>query len=460
MEKLPVGLLTLLLAVIIAAAGCSLFGRKKELKPFISEVVHPEWSKNMVLYEVNVRQYTDEGTFNAFSKHLPRLKNLGIDVLWFMPTFPIGEVNRKDKLGSYYSVRDYMGVNPEFGTLEDFKAVLDRAHELGMHVLMDWVPNHTAWDNRLTIDHPEFYVKDSTGKFTPPIGTDWTDVIQLDWTQKGLQDYMIEAMSYWVRLGADGFRVDHPHNTPKEFWERARTDLNKIKPVLMLAEHEGPANFMEKGFDMNYAWELHHLMNNVAQKKDSARAVKKYFERELAVYPQNVYRLMFLTNHDENSWAGTIDSLLGDAQKTMAMLIFTARGVPLLYSGQEACLDKKLKFFVRDTIEWDTCDMTGFYADLIKLKRSNPALMNGEFGGPMVLIPVKRENRILAFLREKDNNRVVVFLNLSKKNVTFKPVLKGLEGKYVEYFTRQEEAFPLSVNITLKPWGYKVLVTP
>ncbi len=458
MEKVLVGLLTLFMVLAIVIGGCSFLGKKKELKPFTSEVVHPEWSENMVMYEVNVRQYTDEGTFKAFAGHLPRLKALGIDVLWFMPTFPIGVVNRKGELGSYYSVKDFMDVNPEFGTIDDLKDVIDKTHELGMYVLLDWVPNHTSWDNQLTIDHPEFYAKDSTGKFTPPIGTDWTDVIQLDWSQKDLQDYMIDAMKFWVNLGVDGFRVDHPHNTPKEFWERAKTELSTIKPVLMLAEHEGPDFFMEKGFDMNYAWELHHLMNSVAQGKDSANAIMKYFEREQAVYPQNVYRLMFLTNHDENSWAGTIDSLMGDAQKVFANLIFTAQGVPLIYSGQETCLDKKLKFFVRDTIDWDACDLTSFYASLIKLKKNNKALWNGESGGPMNKIKTSRKNKILAFYREKDDNRIVVFLNLTKKSVSFKPVLKGLEGKYTDFYTGEKVTLPLSVKHTLEPWGYKVYV--
>jgi glycosidase len=458
MEKISVGLLAILLAIVIVITGCSLFGKKKELKPFISEVIHPEWSKNVVIYEVNIRQYTDEGTFKEFEEHLPMLKNLGIDVLWFMPTFPIGVVNRKGELGSYYSVKDYMDVNPEFGTIEDLKSIISKAHDLGMYIMLDWVPNHTAWDNQLTVDHPEFYVKDSTGKFTPPIGTDWTDVIQLDWTQKGLHDYMIGAMSFWVNLGVDGFRVDHPHNTPKDFWERARTELNRIKPVLMLAEHEGAGEFMEKGFDMNYAWELHHLMNRVAQGSDSANSIAKYFNREWAVYPQNVYRLMFLTNHDENSWAGTIDSLMGDAQKVFATLIFTGQGVPLLYSGQEACLDKKLKFFVRDPIEWDTCDLTGFYASLINMKKENEALWNGEFGGPMVKIKTSRDKKVFAFYREKDESRVVVFLNLTKKSVAFKPVLKNLDGEYTEYFTGQKSSLVPGEKMNLEQWGYKVFV--
>jgi glycosidase len=268
---------------------------------------------------------------------------------------------------------------------------------------------------------------------------------------------MIKAMSFWVKMGVDGFRVDHPHNTPKEFWERARTELTAIKPVLLLAEIE-ETRFLEKGFDMNYAWELHHLMNNVAQGKDSVIKLVKYYKKEWSVYPNNVYRLQFLTNHDENSWAGTIDSLMGDSQKAFAALIFTAQGVPLIYSGQEVCLDKKLRFFVRDTIEWDTCSLTGFYKSLISLKKLNKALWNGDFGGPMVKIRTNNDNKVFAFYREKDESRVVVFLNLSKKSVAIKPDVKNIEGEYTEYFTGMKATIPLGDSLRLEPWSYKVLV--
>ena len=457
MEKLPLNLTLLLLAILITIAACTAIGGKKETKPFVSDVVQPEWSKNSVLYEVNVRQYTPEGTFKAFAEHLPRLKSLGVDVLWFMPTFPVGTLNKKGELGSYYSVRDFMTVNPEYGTMDDFKDVLNKAHELGMKVMLDWVPNHTSWDNKLTVDHPEWYVKDKAGKFTPPIGTDWTDVIQLDWSKKELQDYMMDAMSFWVKMGVDGFRVDHPHNTPVEFWDRARTTLTAIKPVLMLAEIEDP-KFLEKGFDMNYAWEMHHLMNSIAQGKDSVKALGKYYNTEWSVYPNNVYRLQFLTNHDENSWAGTIDSLMGDAQKAYACLIFTAQGVPLIYSGQEVCLDKKLKFFVRDTIKWDSCSMTGFYRSLISLKKQNKALWNGDFGGQMMKIKTNIDNKVFAYYREKDENKVIVFLNLSKKSVAVKPVLEMLNGDYTDYFSGTKTTFPFADSLRIEPWGYKIFV--
>jgi glycosidase len=458
MEKLPLSIIVLILAIILTLAGCSIFARKKELKPFISEVLHPDWAKNAVLYEVNVRQYTPEGTFNAFTEHLPRLKALGVDVLWFMPTFPIGVKNKKGELGSYYSVRDYLNVNPAFGTLDDFKSMLSKAHEMGMKVVIDWVPNHTSWDNNLTVNHPDWYVRDAKGNFTPPIGFDWTDVIQLDWSKKALQDYMIDALKFWVNMGVDGFRIDHPHNTPVEFWERARTELTKIKPVLLIGEIETPTTYLEKGFDMNYAWELYHLTVNIAQGKDKVSKLVKYYNNEWKVYPNDVYRLQFLTNHDQNTWEGTIDSLMGEAQKPLAALIFTAQGVPLIYSGQEVCLNRKLKFFVKDTIKWDTCNMTGYYKKLILLKHNNKALWNGNAGGPMVKVETKQDSSLFVYYREKDDNRVLVFLNLTRKNVAVKSLPENLEGEYSDYFSGSKIILPLIDSLRFEPWGYKILI--
>jgi alpha-amylase len=458
MEKLPLTILALVLIVVLTIFGCSVKAKKEEVQPFISEVVHPDWSKNSVLYEVNIRQYTPKGTFNAFAEHLPRLRELGVDVLWLMPINPIGVKNRKEALGSYYSVKDYKDVNPEFGTLEDFKKLVAKAHELGFHLIIDWVPNHSSWDNQLAADHPGWYVKDSTGKFIPPIGTDWTDVIQFDWSNKELQDYMIGAFKFWLDLGVDGFRVDHPHKTPYDFWERARMELNTLKPVLMLAENEDQIGFVKKGFDMNYAWELHHLMNRVAQGKDSVSILNKYYKREKAKFPPNVYRMVFIDNHDENSWNGTINSRMGDAQNPFAVFIFTTQGVPLLYNGQEVCLNKSLRFFTRDTIKWESCKMTPFYTSLIKLKKENKALWNGEFGGTMDSIRTNRENKVFAFYRQKDENRVVVFLNLRKKNVALKPDVDKISGEYTDYFTGEKVSLPMKDSLRLEPWGYKVFI--
>ncbi len=458
MEKLPLSLLVLFILIILTIAGCSIAGKKKELKPFVSDVVHADWSKNAVIYEVNIRQFTPEGTFNAFAEHLPRLKQLGVDILWLMPINPIGVKNRKEPLGSYYSVRDYKDVNPEFGNLDDFKNLVTKAHELGFHVIMDWVPNHSSWDNKLATEHPDWYVKDAKGNFIPPLGFDWTDVIQFDWKNLELQDYMLNALKFWVDLGIDGFRVDHPHLTPPEFWVKVRSELTKIRPVFMVAENEEQTAFLEKGFDMSYAWELHHLMNSIAQGKDSVKSLNKYYAKEWKVFPQNVYRMVFLDNHDENSWNGTINSRMGVAQKAFAVFTFTTQGVPLLYNGQEVCLNKSLRFFERDTIRWDTCALTGFYRDLIKLKKSNPALSNGEFGARMEMIKTNKDNKVFCFSREKEGNLVLVFLNLSKKGVAIKPVLDNFKGDYTDYFENIKTVIPLTDSLRLEPWGYKVFV--
>jgi glycosidase len=458
MEKLPLSLLVLLLVIAITFTGCSIFGKKKELKAFTSDVIHPDWSKNAVVYEVNMRQFTPEGTFNAFTAHLPRLKELGVDILWLMPVNPIGIKNRKEPLGSYYSVKDYRDVNPEFGNLDDFKNMVAKAHEMGFHVIMDWVPNHSSWDNQLTVDHPDWYVKDSKGNFGPPKGFDWTDVIQFDWSKKELQDYMLESLKFWVNLGVDGFRVDYPEKTPVEFWEKAREELNKTRPVFMLAENEGLHDFLKKGFDMSYAWELHHLMNSIAQGKDSVKSLTRYYLKEISVFPQNAFRMVFMDNHDENSWHGTINSRLGEAQMAFAVFTFTTQGVPLLYNGQEVCLAKSLRFFERDTIKWDTCRLTSFYKDLIKLKKSNPALANGEFGAKLQMIITDKDNKVFCFSRVKEGNDVLVFLNLSKKAVAIKPALAEFNGEYTDYFAKLKTMVPLADSIRLEPWGYKVFI--
>ncbi len=457
MKKLSSGILFLTLILAIGFTGCSSPEKKQEIKPFTSSVVHPEWTKNSVLYEVNTRQYTPQGTFTAFAEHLPRLKSLGVDILWFMPIFPIGEKNKKGELGSYYSVRDYLNVNPEFGTLDDFKAVLAKAHDLGFKVVIDWVPNHTSWDNKLTIEHPEWYVKDSTGNFIPPIGFDWTDVIQLDWSKKELQDYMIDALKFWVNMGVDGFRIDHPNHTPPEFWGRARTELNTIKPVLLIGEIEKPTTYLEKGFDMNYAWELYHLTVDIAQGKQSVGKLIKYYKREWQTYPNSVYRLQFMTNHDQNTWEGTIDTLMGPAQIPLAAFLFTAQCVPLIYNGQEVCLNKRIKFFVRDTINWDTCSMTGFYRNLISLKKHNKALWNGDDGGPMVRFSTGNDSTIFAYSREKGSSKVLVFLNLSKKNVALKSLPENLNGEYTK-FGGGKTTLPLADSMRFEPWSFKILV--
>lgn len=425
------------------------------IEPLKTTVKHADWTRNMVLYEINVRQFSQEGTFAGVDSALPQLKELGVNVLWFMPIYPIGVENRKGELGSYYSISDYMGVNPEFGTLDDFKALVARAHEMGFHVILDWVGNHSAWDNPLATQYPEWYEKDSTGNFVSPF--DWTDVIQFDYTAEPLWDYMVGAMKYWVaEVGVDGYRCDFPGLVPEEFWFRATTELNAVRPVLMLAEDEDHSYLLERAFNMNYAWAHHHLMNAVAAGQRRPASLDSILQYEMKRYDPESYRLRFMTNHDENSWNGTIDEKLGDAQKAFAAYIFTVPGVPLLYNGQEADLDKRLEFFKRDPIEWKETELRPFYTKLVHLRTSHPALRHGTEGGSYVTLKTDQKS-VYAYKRVKGENEVLVILNLSKSPVTVALKDGDTAGTYNDLFADAGVEIAQGRKMQMEPWGYLVL---
>jgi glycosidase len=425
------------------------------IEPLKTTVKHADWTRNMVLYEINVRQFSQEGTFAGVDSALPRLKELGVNVLWFMPIYPIGVQNRKGELGSYYSISDYMGVNPEFGTIDDFKALVARAHEMGFHVILDWVGNHSSWDNPLATQYPEWYAKDSTGNFVSPF--DWSDVIQFDYTAEPLWDYMVGAMKYWVaEVGVDGYRCDFPGLVPEEFWFRATTELNAVKPVLMLAEDEDHSYLLERAFDMNYAWAHHHLMNAVASGQRRPAALDSILQYEMKRYDPESYRLRFMTNHDENSWNGTIDEKMGDAQKAIAAYIFTVPGVPLLYNGQEVDLDKRLEFFKRDPIEWKETELLPFYTKLVNLRTSHPALRHGTEGGSYELLKTDQKS-VYAYKRVKGENEVLVILNLSKSPVTVALKDGTTAGTYNDLFAGAGVEIAQGLKMQMEPWGYMVL---
>jgi glycosidase len=428
---------------------------KKLPKDTITQISHPEWSKDANIYEVNIRQYTEEGTFNAFAGHLPRLKELGVDILWIMPIHPIGEKNRKGKLGSYYSVKDYYGINPRFGDMEDFKNLVDKAHQMDMKVILDWVANHTAWDNPLIEKHPEWYLKDSTGNIRPPV-EDWSDVAGLDYGKEAVRDYMVDAMKYWVEeANIDGYRCDVAHMIPVEFWSRVHRELDQVKDVFMLAEAEGPK--YHKAFDMSYAWELHHLMNQVAKGEEEVTVLTDYLKREKKNYPDNAYRMNFTSNHDENSWNGTVYERMGEGAKTFTVFTYTFPGMPLIYSGQEACLDKRLEFFKKDPINWNKdCEMGEFYTRLNELKKDNEPLWNGIYGGTTTHISTDKPQDVFAFIREQDDKRAVVVLNFSDKKLSVQLKGDAYTGTYQSVFSQSKPTFKANHTLDLQPWDYKV----
>lgn len=380
----------------------------------VSNVEHPEWSKNANIYEVNIRQYSEEGTFNAFRKDLPRLEAMGVKILWLMPIHPIGEKNRKGPLGSYYSVQDYKAINPNFGTEEDFKALVKEAHERDMRVIIDWVANHTAWDSPWT-KNPEWYELDEEGNFMPPRGTDWTDVIQLDYTNNEMREAMHDALEYWVRdFNIDGYRCDVAGMVPIDFWNAARERLDAIKPVFMLAEDEGP-EMHENAFDMTYAWSYAHLIREIAAGNEDFSALDSLMAVEEVKFPENAYRMYFTTNHDENSWNGTDPGMYGDNFENFAVLSATIDGMPLIYNGQESVLDQQLEFFEKDEIEWKDYELTKFYALLLQLKYENEALWNGKYGGDLNIF--ESPDNTFAYKRVKGEDWVFVYLNNSGKSI-------------------------------------------
>lgn len=424
----------------------------------ISAQVHfPEWSNDAVIYEVNVRQYTPEGTFEAFSEHLPRLKELGVEILWFMPIYPISEKNRKGTLGSYYAISDYTGVNPEFGTFDDFKQLVDEAHSMGFKVLLDWVANHTGWDGPWIENHPEWFTHDSLGNIVSPVA-DWTDVADLNYDNTQMRAAMIDAMQYWVsEANIDGFRCDVAGMIPVDFWNDARAALDSIKPVFMLAEDEAEYELLHKAFNINYGWEFHHIMNSIAQEEANANAVAGYYTKVDSVYPKGSYMMHFTSNHDENSWNGTVYERMGDAVKTMAALSFTLPGMPLIYSGQEAGNNKRLEFFEKDEIDWSKLEMQQFYAKLIDLKQQNKALWNGCEGGDIQFIDVHED--ILVFIRAYKQNKVLAVFNLSGSALDISTIPDEICGTYTNEKSQLQDTITQNKPVNLSAWEYKIFTS-
>jgi glycosidase len=420
-----------------------------------SEVVHPAWTKNATIYEANIRQHSKEGSFQKFEEYLPELKKMGVKVIWLMPINPIGEKNRKGTLGSYYAVRDYRGVNPEFGTPADFKKLVKSIHAQGMYVIIDWVPNHTAWDHPWAEKHPEFYEKDKDGKFVPPV-PDWADVISLDYNNQQLRKEMVEAMRFWLtEYNIDGFRCDVAAMVPTDFWNDTRKELDKTKKVFMLAEaHEFELH--EKAFDMTYGWQFKDLFNDIAKGKKSVKDLDAYLNGEEKHYHPDAYRMLHITNHDLNSWEGTEFVRLGDGVETFLVLSNIMKGMPLMYSGQEAGNNKALNFFERDPIEWKPHPFKQLYTKLFQLKKTNKALWNGVAGGEMQRIHTGADDHVFAFTREKDGNKIVAIFNLSNKAQSADIQSALTKGKLRDINSGVKAPQGANVKFNLKPWEYKV----
>lgn len=418
----------------------------------------PDWVRNQTIYEINVRQYSAAGTFAEVEADLDRIEKLGVGTLWFMPIHPIGEVNRKGPLGSYYSISDYKAVNPEFGTKADFRSLVDAAHARGMRVILDWVGNHTAWDNPLAQEHPDYYMTDDEGSFIPPLGFDWTDVIQIDYNNPAVLDYHIEVLRYWVEeFGVDGYRCDYATGIPTEFWDQLMAALRETRPDLFfLAEAEVPSQQLH-AFHASYGWEMMHAFNAIAQGQAPASHLDDVLASQSIRFPQGSDFLYLTSNHDENSWLGTAFERLGGGVKPFAVVSFALDGIPLVYNGQEAGMDKRLKFFDRDPIDWRPHPLADFYRTMINLKSRHPALRTG---AAMVRVPTTENDAVFALVREgSDGSRVLVVANLTAQNLTKIGLgAKSLAGKWRDVFT--DEVIELEASWILEElpsWNFLVL---
>ncbi len=417
----------------------------------------PDWVRSETIYEINVRQYGERGTFAEVEADLPRIRELGVGVLWFMPIHPIGETNRKGPLGSYYSIADYRGTNPEFGTEADFVRLVKAAQAMGMRVVMDWVGNHTAWDHPWTQSHPEYYAHDANGNFVPPYGFDWTDVIQLDYENQALWDAAIGDMLYWVEVaGIDGYRCDYATGVPTAFWNEAARRLRAVKPdIYLLSESEVPQHQLA-AFNSSYSFGMMHVINTVASGEGGASHLDDELARTAVRFPDGGSLIYYTTNHDENSWQGTVTERLGGGVETFGVLTFMFDGIPLIYNGQEAGLSKRLEFFERDPITWTSSPLAGFYRTLCELRRDTPALHTGT---GMVRIPTTANEAVYALLRDDgQGSRVAAFLNLSDGAVTFDAAHAGLTGAWRDAFGGAPHQVNRSIAVALPAWGYLVLV--
>ena len=406
------------------------------------------WAKGSNIYEVNIRQYTKEGNFAAFETHLPRLKTMGVEILWLMPITPISEKVRQGKLGSYYACSSYTSINPEFGSLKDFKNLIAEAHRLGFKIIIDWVANHTGWDHHWTFEHPDWYVKDAKGGFTEING--WHDVIDLDFSVEPMRKAMIKAMQYWVReCDIDGFRCDMAHLVPLDFWINARKECEEIKPLFWLAECDVPA--YHHAFDASYAWDWMHRTEKHAKNEISLHEIRNTLHN-YSQYPNRAIKLFFTSNHDENSWNGTDIEKYGSLAKVWSVFSATWKGLPLIYSGQEIPNTKRLAFFDKDEIDWSKpLEMEDFYSKLLHICKSNQAISEGE----TFILPSNNDDSLLAFMRKAGEDCILVILNLSNKSRIKIQINHGwLDGLFENVFSGFQYQFKPGEEFELQAGGY------
>lgn len=426
-------------------------------------VATPAWAHDGAIYQINLRQFTADGTLRAAQAHLPRLAAFGATILWLMPIHPIGQKNRKGRLGSPYAVRDYGAVSDEFGTLGDLRDFVAEAHRLGMKVILDWVANHTAPDHVWAEAHPDWYRRDSDGQMRATPWWDWDDIVDLDYTRPTLRRAMAEAMRFWVdEADVDGFRCDVAGYVPLDFWAQARRHLEAVKPVFLLAEWED-RDLHADAFDASYAWTWEQAIHRIARGEATADALRLFYAWNTSAWPREALRMTFATNHDKNAWDGTPYDLLGPVYDAAIALSCVGAGIPLVYNGQEIGLDRRLPFFDRAPLVWpgdaDPEHPHGaLYRRLLALRRATTALHAGAAGAPMQRVPTDGEPHVLAFVRQNDAAKVLAVFNFSA--APRRVVLTGpfVIGAYADAITGEISTLADGDALDLPAWGYRVLI--
>ena len=423
--------------------------------------VHTKWAYDATIYELNTRQATEEGTFAAAEALLPEITDSGVDIIWIMPIQKIGVLERKGTLGSYYAITDYCQFNPEFGTRADFEHFLATAHELGLKVILDWVANHTAPDSEWTKNEGWHY-RDSLGNLM--VQYDWTDISKLNYDNQDMRAAMKQAMHWWMdTIGIDGFRCDVAGEVPTDFWNDVMAEIRVKHPdMFTLAEDEAEAHDLtESAFDMYYGWELHHLMNGVAQGKKTVEDLWGYFAKVDTTIRKEAIRMNFTSNHDENSWNGTEFERMGDATDLFAAFTYVVPGMPMIYTGQMSGNHHRLEFFEKDVIDRvENAPQKALYKGLNDLRAANRALWSNEKGAEMVRLTADND-KVFACVRTKScpkhgDNTVIAIMNMSAEPQTVTLDLTNLEGEY-NCLCGKSMTVEAKQSIELTPWKYIIL---
>ncbi|MGV0922969.1 alpha-amylase family glycosyl hydrolase [Empedobacter tilapiae] len=424
--------------------------KEQGIVPFTADM-----AETSVIYEVNVRQFSPEGTFTGVTKEISNIKKLGVKILWIMPIYPIGEEKRKEGLGSYYSIKDYRGINPEFGNAEDFKKLVDEAHKNGMYVILDWVANRTAWDHSWVKQHPDWYEQNKEGKIHS--SKNWVDTVMLNFDNEEMRKQMIADMKYWLDdFKVDGFRCDMVNETPIDFWKEVKLQLANGREIFMLGETEKPELLANNAFDAAYGWKLYHIMTGIAKGYKNVSAIDDYMDSIPKKWQADDYKLLFTSNHDENSWKGTEYERMGDAVEIFAVLTYTLPGIPLIYNGQEEDFNRRLKFYVKDSIDRNpNSKMRGVYEKLGELKITNEAFNGAKKAASYERLKTSDDKSILAFRRKKNTTEAYFIANFTKEN---KEVTVPINGVYKNFMNNEDITFDAMTTLKLKPWEYLILV--